>query len=158
MNSPLEYEKLQEKCIKYLNDRKFISAATGLQNQVRVRVVDYVNDGIRLGFLTWEDTLKMEHLKQNPAISLCVDSLQMEGKAKILGHPGAKENESFMDLYKERHPSPYKNFVSLANTSLIVVEPSLLILMKYENNHLYLDHLDITSKTAFRKELSPWTP
>ncbi len=158
MNSPLNFERLQEKCVKYLNERKFISVATGLENQVRVRVVDYVNDGIRLGFLTWENTLKMEHLQQNPSISLCVDSIQMEGKAKILGHPGAKENEPLMNLYRERHPSPYKNFMALTNTRLIVVEPALLILMKYENNHLYLDHLNVTSQTAFRKELSPWTP
>lgn len=158
MNQPLDFERLQEKCVKYLNDRKFISAATGFQNQVRVRVVDYVNDGIRLGFITWDDTIKMEHLKQNPSISLCVDSIQMEGKATILGHPTATGNESLMDLYKERHPSPYKNFVSLTNTRLIVVEPTLLILMKYENNHLYLDHLNVASKTADRKELSPWNP
>jgi len=37
-----------------------------------------------------------------------------------------------------------------------MVEPALLILMKYEDNHLYLDHLDVIQQIALRKELSPW--
>ena len=59
-------------------------------------------------------------------------------------------------FYKERHPSPYRNFISIANSTLIMVEPALLILMKYEDNHLYLDHLDVIQQIALRKELSPW--
>jgi len=158
MNTSLNFKELEGRCIKLLNDKKYIYLATAYQNQVRSRVVDYVNKGIQIGFITWENTVKMEHLKKNPLVSLSLDALQIEGTAKILGHPTLTENAAFMELYKERHSSPYKNFISLANSTLIMVEPTLLILMKYADNHLYSDHLDIIHQIAFRKELSPWNP
>jgi hypothetical protein len=157
MNTPLDFQELNAKCIKYLNDRKFISVATAYQNQVRARVVDYCNQGIQVGFITWENTIKMDHLKKNPNISLCVDALQVEGTAKIIGHPALPENKGFMEIYEKRHPSPHKNFISQKNVTLIMVEPTLLIQMQYETGHLFLDHLNINQQSAYRKELSPWT-
>ncbi len=156
MSSPLEFAELQGRCIGFLNDRKFISVGTSYRDQVRSRVVDYVNDGLQIGFLTWDHTVKMEYMKNNPRVSLCLDALQIEGKAAISGHPGLVENASFMELYRQRHPRPYKNFTSQPNTLLIKIEPTLLMLMKYEDGHLYLDHLDIIRQQAFRKILSPW--
>ncbi len=152
----MEFAELQERCIKFLNDRKFISVATSYRDQVRSRVVDYVNDGLRIGFLTWDHTVKIEHLKNNPRVSLCVDALQIEGTATISGHPALAGNAALMEIYKQRHPTPYKNFTSQADTLLIKIEPTLLMLMKYEDGHLYLDHLDVIQKRAFRKVLSPW--
>ncbi len=156
--TPVDFLELQDRCIKYLNDRKFISLATAWQDHVRVRVVDYVNDGLRIGFLTWADTIKMDHLKSNPRVSLCVDALQIEGKASFQGHPSLPENAAFMELYRERHPSPFKNFISQDNTLLVMIEPALFILMKYERRQLVLDHLEVVEKKAFRKVLSPWDP
>ena len=157
MSGSPDFISLRERCIEYLNDRKYISLATALQNEVRSRIVDYVNDGISIGFISWENTVKMTHLSKNPRVSLSVDALQIEGTAKILGHPNSAANKAFMDLYEKRHPSPYKNFISLQNSVLIMVEPTLLILMTFEQDHLWLDHLDVSKHKAFRKELSPWT-
>ena len=156
MGSPLEFGELRDRCIGFLNDRKFISVATSYKDQVRSRVVDYVNDGLQIIFLTWDNTIKIEHMKNNPRVSLCVDALQVEGTAAISGHPGLAENAALMELYKQRHPRPYKNFTSQPNTLLIKIEPTLLMLMKYEDRHLYMDHLDIIQQKAFRKILSPW--
>lgn len=158
MSYSLDYNQLQEICVNYLNERKFISVATSYRDRVRARVVDYVNDGLRIAFLTWQGTVKMEHLKQNPRIALCVDSLQVEGRASVMGHPSVAENRRFMDIYKERHPSPFRNFIDQPDILLISVEPELMILMKYERRHLYLDHLDILKQEASRDVLSPWDP
>lgn len=158
MSNSLDYRQLQEICVKYLNERKFISVATSYRDQVRARVVDYVNDGLRIAFLTWKDTVKMEHLKHNPRIALCVDSLQVEGKASMMGHPSLPENNKFMDIYQKRHPSPFRNFIDQPEILQITVEPELMILMKYERRHLYLDHLDILKQEARRDVLSPWDP
>jgi general stress protein 26 len=158
MNSSIDFSELQDRCLKFLNERKYVSLATARENHVRVRVVDYVNDGLRIGFLTWADTTKMDHLKSNPRLALCVDALQVEGTAVIKGHPSLPENAAFMKLYQERHPSPHKNFISQDKTVLIMVEPTLFILMKYERRQLLLDHLDVTARKAFRRVLSPWDP
>ena len=129
----MEFSELQERCIRFLNERKFISVATSYRDQVRSRVVDYVNDGLRIGFLTWDHTIKIGHIQNNPRTSLCVDALQIEGTAAIVGHPNLLENAAPMKIYKQRDPTPYKNFVCQANTLLIKVEPTLLMLMKYED-------------------------
>jgi general stress protein 26 len=158
MNDLVDFGQLQDRCTKYLNDRKYISLATAYQDRVRARVVDYVNDGLKICFLTWADTIKMDHLKKNPWVSLCIEALQVEGKVFIGGHPSLEGNAPFMELYKERHPSPFKNFISQSNTLLITIEPTLFILMKYEHRQLVLDHLDMVQMSAFRKVLSPWDP
>ena len=87
MDSSLNFKELQERCIKFLNDRKYICAATAYNNRVRSRLVDYVNRGLQIGFITWKDTIKIEHFRKNPHVSLRVDALQIEGAVKILGHP-----------------------------------------------------------------------
>ena len=73
-----------------------------------------------------------------------------------MGHPGLAENKDFIESYKERHAMPYNNFIGMKNTTLIMVEPTLTIMMVYEANHFYLDHLDLSQETAYRKMLSPW--
>jgi len=156
MEGAMELAELQDRCIRFLNERKYISVATSYKEHVRSRVVDFVNDGLRIGFLTWDHTIKIVHIRNNPRVSLCVDALQIEGTASILGHPNLAENAALMEKYKQRHPIPYKNFVSQADTVLIKIEPTLLMLMKYEAEHLYLDHLDIIQQQAYRKTLSPW--
>ena len=158
MIQQLEYSKLRDKCVRYLIERKYITLATSYQDQVRSRIVDYVNGGITIGFFTWDNTVKVEHIKHNPRVALAVDNLQIEGMAKIIGHPPLSDHASFMEIYQERLPSPYKNFTSLPNALWIIVEPTLLIMMKYEDQHLYSDYLDVIQQTAYRKELSPWNP
>jgi len=98
MNTSLNSEELQERCINFLNDRKYFSGATAYNNRVRARVVDYVNKGLQIGFMTWDNTMKIHYFKKNPLVSLCVDALQIEETVKILGHPGLAEHARFMEL------------------------------------------------------------
>ena len=158
MTTSLDFEALQDKCIKILNKNTLIVLATAYNGHVRSRTVDYINNGMQIGFLTWQDTAKMEHIKHNPRVALCVKNLQIEGQVSVLGHPSLAEHQPFMESYKERLPIPYHNFVPQDNVTLCMVEPALAIVMTYEAQHLYLDHLDLTQRTAFRKELSPWNP
>jgi len=152
----LEFEKLKGRCIKVLNKNKYISVATAAGDDVRVRVVDYANQDLSIGFYTWEHTVKVEHLKKNPKISLCIDNLQIEGTAAFAGHPRLAPNSAFGEIFKERNPNPYKNFIQTEDAVLIMVVPVLMVLMTYESRHLYSDYLDLRRGIAFRKVLSPW--
>jgi hypothetical protein len=156
MNTSLDFEKLKGRCLKILNENNYISLATALNNRVKARVVDYVNLDLTIGFITWTHTEKMDHLKDNPAVSLCINNLQIEGKALVSGHPGLPENRAFGESFQKRNPNPYKNFIAMEDVTTIMVPPSLMILMTYADKHLYSDHLDIIRNTAFRKVLSPW--
>jgi uncharacterized pyridoxamine 5'-phosphate oxidase family protein len=156
MNTPLNVEKLKNENLKVLHKNKLIYLATACEGRVKSRVVDYHNEGLTIGFITWTDSIKIQHMKRNPLVSLCIQNLQIEGKAKLLGHPGLEENKEFTELYKERHPTPFNNFIQMENVSLVMVEPLLTIMMIYEENYFYLDHLDVVSNVAFRRALSPW--
>ena len=156
MKEELDFEKLKDRCLKILDKNKYISVATAIDNQVRVRVVDYANVELSIGFVTWENTVKMEHIKKNPFVSLCIDNLQIQGTATVSGHPQLNENKTFWEKYLERNPNPYKNFAIMNNVSTIIAQPTLMILMTYSDKHLYSDHLDLVQNTAFRKVLSPW--
>lgn len=155
-NQPLDFDKLKSRCVKVLNRSKYISVATASGDAVRVRVVDFANRDLSIGFYTWEHTVKVDHLKKNPKISLCIDNLQIEGTAIFSGHPRLPENSAFGECFRERNPNPYKNFLRTDEAVLIMVEPTLMILMSYENRRLYSDYLDVRDGTAFRRELSPW--
>lgn len=154
----LDFDELAGKCIKILDENRYISVATAHNNFVRARVVDYANLGLAVGFLTWAGTVKMAHLKDNPLIALCVNNLQMEGKAVITGHPSLAENRAFVDRLAERNPNPCKNFMQLDDTVTVMVEPTLMIVMSYAKGYLYSDHLDLANRSATRKILSPWDP
>jgi hypothetical protein len=60
---------------------------------------------VGIGFISRENTVKMEHLINNPRVALCVDSLQIEGDAVISGHPSLPENRDLLDKYRQPHPS-----------------------------------------------------
>ena len=152
----LDFEKLKARCIKVLNKNKYISVATADTDDVRVRVVDFANLDLSIGFYTWRHTIKVKHLKKNPKISLCIDNLQIEGTAAFSGHPGLAQNSAFGEIFKERNPNPYKNFLQTEDAELIMVAPDLMILMTYENRHLYSDYLDLNRGIAYRRVLSPW--
>ena len=156
MNQPLDFEKLKSKCVKILDENKYISVATAQDGRVRVRVVDYANVDLSIGFLTWVHSLKMEHIRHNPQIALCINNLQIEGRAVMTGHPGLESNRLFIERFQERNPNPYRNFIQRDDVTTIMVEPALMIVMTYADKHLYSDHLDLIQQTATRVVLSSW--
>lgn len=156
MITVLSFEELKARNVKLLNNNKLIYLATACNGRAKSRIVDYYNDELMIGFITWQNTVKIKHIRNNPIVSLCIDRLHIEGKATLRGHPSLEENKTFMKYYKERHPIPYKNFIEMENTTLVLVEPIMSILMTYEDNFFYLDHLDLFQKSAFRKMLSSW--
>ncbi len=104
MKEALDFIKLKDRCLKILDKNKYISVATAFNDQVRVRVVDYANIELAIGFVTWENTVKMEHIKKNSLVSLCIDNLQIQGMATASGHPQLNENKIFWEKYLGETP------------------------------------------------------
>jgi general stress protein 26 len=158
MNTSLNFEALYDTCLTVLNENSLIYLATADNDRVRSRVVDYANNGLHIGFITWCNTEKKEDITHHPQVSLSVNNLQIEGIAKVIGPPQLSEHKTFMELYRARNPNPYHNFIAMNDVALIMVESTLAIVMTYKEGYLYLDHLDIIKHRAFRKQLSPWKP
>ena len=157
VNAPLNVERLKNENLKVLHKNKLIYLATACESRVKSRVVDYHNEGLKIGFITWTNSVKIHHMKLNPLVSLCIENLQIEGEAKLLGHPRLAKNKEFIESYKQRHPMPYSNFIGMENVVLVMIEPLLTIMMIYKENYFYLDHLDLVKNVAFRTVLSPWS-
>jgi uncharacterized pyridoxamine 5'-phosphate oxidase family protein len=156
MNESLDFDELKIKNLDTLHRHNRIYLATVWGGKVRSRLVDYHNEGLRIGFITWSDTVKVQHIRHNPTVALCIENLQIQGTAKLTGHPGLPGNSEFASAYKERHPTPYNNFIEMDNTIVVMVEPMLTIMMVHEEHYFYLDHLDLVENAAYRKMLSSW--
>ena len=123
MNQSLNIDELINKNLNVLNKNKLIYCATAHDGRIKSRIVDYYNEGLTIGFITWEDSIKVNHMKYNPAVSLCIENLQIEGKAKFAGHPSLEQNKDFMESYKKRHPVPYKNFIGMKDIINAIADP-----------------------------------
>jgi len=70
--------------------------------------MSHINDGMDIYFQTSVDSLKIRQIKANKNVALCVGTYQIEGVAQILAHPLSKENSSFAQAYKLKHPDSFE--------------------------------------------------
>jgi hypothetical protein len=132
-----------------------IILSTMTDNTVRSRLVDFVHRELSIGFFSWIGTRKIHDMMNNPQVALCVNNVQIEGKAGIYIEcdNGCKP---LLEVYQQQLPDLYEKFHALSGTCFVVVEPTMYILMKYEQASLFLYHLDVVRNKAYRKKLSDW--
>jgi len=141
--------------MKELGKEKYIILSTTMNNEVRSRLVDFVNNELEIGLFSWISTRKIHDIKNNPHVALCVNNLQIEGRATVYIDSLAR-CKKLIELYKQKLPETYNKFRKLNDTCFITIEPTLLIMMKYENSSLFLYHLDVVNDKAYIKKLSDW--
>jgi len=98
----------EEEIISVLEKERTLTLATSAGDRVTIRPMSHINDGKDVYFQTSADSLKIRQIKVNKNVALCVGTYQIEGVAQILGHPLSKENSSFAQAYKLKHPDSYE--------------------------------------------------
>jgi hypothetical protein len=88
-------------------------------------------------------------MKENPNVALCMDNMQIEGKAEILDR--SLNESTFIEKYKVEHPGSFKKYSSMQKSFAVSVSPILITLWKYENGNPYRDILDIKDHKAIRE-------
>lgn len=114
-----------------LSENKTLTLATCACNRVTIRPMSHVNDGLTVYFQTGENYLKTLQIKENSNVALCVGTYEIEGTAKIIGHPLNETNALFIQKLKEKHNNAFERWSSLPNQVVIKVEIGLVRQWRY---------------------------
>jgi Pyridoxamine 5''-phosphate oxidase. len=147
---PLDFSHAEKEVIDYISKNNKMVLATCLENRVTARTMSIIHKGMTLFCQTDKNFIKYQQIKENPNVALSVGNMQIEGIAKITGHPF--ENRFFDETYKMEHESSYTKYSHLKDEVVIEIEPQLITLWKYsEANQPYRDFIHTGKRQAYRE-------
>ncbi|SHH90234.1 Inorganic pyrophosphatase [Caloranaerobacter azorensis DSM 13643] len=147
----IEFDTLKREFLELVRAKKFIVLAISKDNRVTARSISCVVIDSKIYFQTDRTFLKYEQIKSNPNVALCVDNFQIEGYAKIKGHPFAEENKNFIEVFREIHSGSFNAYSHMENEVVIEVDPKFVTVWKYEDGQPFMEFLDFRNEKAYRK-------
>jgi general stress protein 26 len=146
----LDYIVTMEEVFQHLGKSRIMVLATCSKDRVTARSMSCIMMNQRIYFQTDRRFLKSEQIRENPKVALCVDYVQLEGLARIIG--GAKDAPEFCNQYKKYFKGSYDAYTHLKNQIVVEVEPTFITLWKYTKDHMpYRDFIDCVNKKARRE-------
>lgn len=151
----LDYSAFEKEILTILVKNRVSVLSTSYNDHVTTRPMAYVSDGLKIYFQTDKSFMKVEQIKHNPNVAVCVGNLQIEGQSILKGHPLENENKTFARLFKEKNGACFDAFAQLKNTIVIEVEPRLFTIWKTREGKSFRDFLDIQQHKAYREFYNP---
>ncbi|HBE79558.1 MAG TPA: pyridoxamine 5'-phosphate oxidase [Firmicutes bacterium] len=147
----LNYFEAEKEVIDSISKNKLMVLATSFENRVTARTMSIINKGITIFFQTDKNFIKYQQIERNPNVALCIENIQIEGIAKIKGHP--YENSFFTDTFKIKHKGSYENYSHLTDEIVIEVEPHFITFWKYNETDRkpYRDFINVRERKAYRE-------
>ena len=154
----LPYDELKHEIAEELKKREWGHIATSHNDYVRVGFMRIVSKGLTIWCYTDHRSRKFKQILGNPHIAIGDRDLQIEGLAKLKGHPLDEENKDFIEAYRENQPENYERtsqrqfLPSRREWRVIEIIPTRITWYKVgatpeENVFLILDTVD---KKAYR--------
>lgn len=110
-----------EEVVQALEKEKTMILATCSENRVTIRPMSHINDGLSVYFQAGADSVKMQQIRENPNVAMCVGTCELEGVATELGHPLAENNAFFAQGLKAKHPDAFERWSSLEDEVVVKV-------------------------------------
>jgi uncharacterized pyridoxamine 5'-phosphate oxidase family protein len=148
----LNYSIELEKIYAHIGESKIMALATSSQNHPTVRLVSCIVYKNKILFQTGTDLIKYKQICENNNVALCVDNIQIEGIANIIGKTNDKHNKEIMETYKEYYKTSYETYSQNEKEILIEVIPMKIVKWDYENGKPYRIFIDINNN-LIRKEM-----
>lgn len=146
----LNYNVTREEVYNQLGNSKVMVLATSYEDRVTARHMSCIMMNRKIYFQTDKYFLKTQQILKNQMVALCVDNIQIEGIARIIGN--ADDAPEFCEVYKKYFRSSYDAYTHLKNQVIIEVEPTMITLWRYTNGHKpYRDFLDCIQNKAHRE-------
>ena len=120
-----------DEVIAALESEKTLILATCADNRVTIRPMSHVNEGLAVYFQTGENYLKAQQIRANPNVALYIGTFEIEGIAKILGHPLDEANRFFVEKYKVKQPTAYELYTPIKDQVVVKVEIGLVRRWQY---------------------------
>ncbi|MDR1217992.1 MAG: pyridoxamine 5'-phosphate oxidase family protein [Treponema sp.] len=150
----LDYQIELGKIYTHIGEYKIMALATSNQNHPTARFMSCIVYENKIFFQTGTDLIKYKQICENNNVALCVDNIQMEGIANILGRINDKQNSEIMEIYKKHYKNSYETYMHNETEVLIEIILKEIIKWDYENGKPYRIFIDIDNKQA-RKEMYP---
>lgn len=147
----LEYELEKKDFIESIKKNKDIVLSTCQRNIVTSRTVSFINNGFTFYILTSANSNKCKQIAENENVSLCSGDIQMEGKARIIGHPMSEGNLLISEMYREKHMDYYNRFARYKFATYIEIKCTYIKQWRVFSNKDYFYCLDIIKEKAIRK-------
>jgi len=151
METEIDYETLRSEVIDLLDRHKTMVLATSASDRVTARSVSCVHKDLKIFFQTDKNFLKYKQMAHNPNVAFCAGNMQIEGTAKVKGHPLDKNNKEFRELFKKEHLGSFEKYSNMKDEVVIEVEPKLVTLWKYEGPQPLRDFLYVLNRKAKRE-------
>jgi uncharacterized pyridoxamine 5'-phosphate oxidase family protein len=106
----------------------------------------------KIFFQTGTDLIKYKQICENNNVALCVDNIQIEGIANILGRTNDKQHSEIMEVYKKHYKNSYETYAHNETEVLIEIVIKKIIKWDYEDGKPYRIFIDINNKQV-KKEM-----
>jgi general stress protein 26 len=159
----IPYDNLRQKAIHEIEKHQFVVLATTDGEKVSARTIIRISNELTLYCMTGEYTRKYKQVLKNPNVAIAEGNLQIEGKAKPLGHPLDTNNSAFVEAYSKQHPKQYERSTKIhfkrPNVGVLEIKPTRITLYNLADlrtgAEAYLEILDVDKKEAFKISRSP---
>jgi general stress protein 26 len=145
----LDFEKLREEKIKFLESHHTIIIATSHDNIVTARTVTYATERLDFYFMSWDHHEKILQIKENSNVALARDNISIKGLAEILGKPLDEKSKEGAEVTKKKHPKEFEIFCRVPGMIMVKVTPTYIKSWVRINNKFFIEHLDLKSKAAY---------
>lgn len=135
-----------------LEKKSHMVLGTSLNDRVTTRNVSTIFMNGKIYFQTECEFLKYFQISQNPNVALCESNMQVEGTAKILGHPLEEDNKEFLDVFSQKHIGSFEKYTYLPNEVVIEVTPTLIEMWSYENDRPYIYNLNLENDDFSKRD------
>jgi uncharacterized pyridoxamine 5'-phosphate oxidase family protein len=148
----LNYQHELEKIYTHIGESKIMALATSGQNHPTVRLMSCIICQNKIFFQTGTDLIKYKQICENNNVALCVDNIQIEGVANILGRTNDKQHSEIMEVYKKHYKNSYETYSHNETEVLMEVVLKKIIKWDYEDGKPYRIFIDISDKQV-KKEM-----
>jgi len=145
----LNFDETVKAKIRFLEAHNLMSLATSNNDKVTVRTVTYVSDAMNIYFLSSQHHTKCVQIEANSKVAACIENVQIQGKAEILGKPLDARNKEYADIYRRKLPEVFEDFAEKPEMVIVKMIPGFFETYVRNAEREYLEHLDLENKTAY---------
>lgn len=113
-----------------MGEVKKVVLATSSNNRITSRMMSFVVYENKFYCQTDKRFLKVEQILDNPKVSICIDNIQIEEIAQIIGKP--LHHNIFVTLFKKYFKNSNENYSFLENEILLEISPTFVTVWNYK--------------------------
>ena len=118
--------------------------STSANNKVSSRMMSVVHHEGVFYFQTDRTMRKYWQISENPNVALCIDNIQIEGRADGAGRP--LEHPVFAGIFKDCFKGSYDAYSAMENERVFEVRPTFIERWKYLDGEPYIERFYINEK------------